>query len=311
MKKLYLLLPIIFFMVSAQAQQYHAFSLNQENRFVQNPAIVGTSGYFNINAAFRKQWFKIDDSPYSVYAGAEFAIQDKNIGLGSFIIQDATGPLSQTAWNVSFAYHLNLGQGYRTKTQNIGLDKSILSFGISASMVQYRLDGTELELDDETDDLFLNRRGTQIAPDIAFGVYYTSKFVYAGISVPQLLGWNLNVRENGREASIKKAQHIYALVGGRIPISNDQTWILEPSVWFRYTPKGPPQGEINVRAMKEDIAWLGVGYRTRSFMSFQGGFWINKKFSLGYSYDLPLGSIRPDLGQTHELFLGYRFQSSF
>lgn len=278
---------------------------------MHNPAIVGTSGYFNVGLAFRKQWMSIESSPYSVYAAAEFPISGKNIGLGSFIMQDATGPISQTTFNMAFAYHISLGKGYTSNTQDIGLEKGKLSFGLSASLVQYRLDGTDIELDDETDEQFLNKRGIRFAPDVSFGVYYTSKWVYAGISIPQIMGLNISMRENNREVNIKKAQHFYALVGGRIPVSSDQSWIIEPSGWFRYTMNGPPQGEINVRAMKDELVWLGVGYRTRSILSFQGGFWISKKFSLSYAYDLPLGDMRPDLGQTHEVFLGYRFLSSF
>ncbi len=310
MKKLY---PLLLLFVSSICfgQQYHNFSLNQENQFVFNPAVAGTDEYFDIGASFRKQWFNIDQAPYSVYMGAESPIKYQDIGLGGFIIQDATGPISQTAFNFSFAYHIDFGRGYKTQTQDIRLDKSLLSFGFGLNLVQYRLDGTKIELDDETDELFLNKRGARFNPDINFGIYYKSKWVYAGISVPQLLGLNINMSENGREVNIKKGQHLYAQVGVRIPITTDHTWFLEPSVWFKTSFQAPHQEDINIRVEKQDIAWLGVGYRTRQNLSFQGGFWINKAFNIGYAYDLPISNYRPDLGQTHEIYLGYRFIPNF
>ncbi|MBK8657483.1 MAG: type IX secretion system membrane protein PorP/SprF [Bacteroidetes bacterium] len=51
----------------AGAQQVEEFSLLRENAFSLNPALAGMNGWIHGTATFRKQFTKLDRSPFHCY----------------------------------------------------------------------------------------------------------------------------------------------------------------------------------------------------------------------------------------------------
>lgn len=313
MKKLTTLF-LLFISVSLSAQQLPDFSLYRENAFLYNPAVAGTDQASVITLSVRKQWTNINASPFTGVASFQTSIEDKNIGVGATIFTDFIGPTSFTGISGSFAYNLVLSEFRRGVSEY-----KVLSFGLSASIMQHRINGNKIRLDIPQDDAIFRNKGSQFFPDASFGIYYKSKTLFASASIPQLLNLNVTVEgQNGEESRFKKMQHYYAMFGGRIFLNekkasgpNDKLFYIEPAFNFHYVINAPPQAMISTRFVIQEVFFVGAGWRSLSAVMFEGGFTISKAFSVGYSYDMGAGNVRKDVGQVHELSMKFKFKQDF
>src|SRR5688572_14414842 len=104
MKKRLLIVACGFLMTfGVNAQQVESFSLVRENAFTLNPAIAGMNGYLHGVATFRKQFTRIDQSPYTAMLAMDGQIREKRLGIGAYLIHDVTGPTGKTAGTVAVA----------------------------------------------------------------------------------------------------------------------------------------------------------------------------------------------------------------
>lgn len=313
MKKL-ITLFLLFISVSVSAQQLPDFSLYRENAFLYNPAVAGTDQASVINLSVRKQWTNIKSSPFTAIASYHTSFEDKNIGVGAVIFNDFIGPTSFTGISGSFAYNLVLSEFRRGVSEY-----KVLSFGLSASLMQYRINGNQILLDIPQDDAIFRNKGSQFFPDASFGIFYKSKTLFASASIPQLLNLNVPIEgQNGEQSRFKKMQHYYAMFGGRIFLNkkkvtgpNDKAYYIEPAFNFHYVINAPPQAMISTRFAIQEVFFVGAGWRSMSTVMMEGGFTVAKQFSISYAYDLGAGDVRRDVGQVHEISLKFKFKQDF
>jgi type IX secretion system PorP/SprF family membrane protein len=290
----------LLFILATRAQQIEDFSLLRENSFILNPAVAGTEGWMHGVATFRKEFLQINQSPYTALLAFNGQIASKNIGLGGYLIDDVTGPTSKIGGNVAFAYNLPI----KKRHDNSDPDH-ILSFGASVSVVQYRLNGSQLQPDNPSDPQLTLLSATKLFPDASFGIYYRYKDnFFAGFSVPQIMGLNINYHSADGTAAIKTVQQLNFLVGGRIPFNRGKLSI-DPIADFRYEKGAPPQGDIGARFTVRNMVWVGINYRTLNYVVFEGGFNVKDVFKLSYAYDLNTASYTQEVGGTHELSLSF------
>lgn len=303
---------ILFFLILSSilhAQQTEQFSFVRETAFMENPAVAGTKGFLWGMAGFRKQFTAINSSPYTTYLGFHGQIEDKSIGLGGYLLHDVVGPTGRTGANFSFAYNLKLGKKnpFRFNEET----SHLISFGLSASLVQYRLAGNQLRPKDEGDPELFTSRSYKFFPDVSFGIWYKWKqHLYAGISVPQIMGLDVNYQGRDGEGSIRRIQHLYFIAGGRYGFADDK-FILDPVLAMRWVNGAPFQADAGIRMHIMKYAWIGMNYRTSNFLTFEGGVNIKDICYLGYAYDFFLDKYRKDIGSTHEVTLSYRFHKRF
>ncbi|MCB9256029.1 MAG: PorP/SprF family type IX secretion system membrane protein [Chitinophagales bacterium] len=310
--KRFLPLLLVFLFAKLNAQQLPDFSLFRENTFIYNPAVAGTDQASVINLSVRKQWTNINQSPFTAVATFHTSIENKNIGVGATIFNDFIGPTSFSGIGGSFAYNLVFSE-YRRGIS----EYKVLSFGLAASLVQYRINGSKIRLDQPTDQAIFNNRGSQFFPDASFGIFYKSKTLFASVAVPQLLQLNVPIAgQNDEKTKFKKMQHYYAMFGGKIFFKknsgpNDTPMYLEPAFNFHYVIGSMPQAILSARFAMQDVFFAGIGYRSLSTMIFEGGFTIKKAVSIFYSYDMGAGNVRQDVGQVHELGMKFKFKKDF
>lgn len=311
MKNIFTLLFIIF-SSTLFAQQLPDFSLFRENAFLINPAVAGTDQASVVGLSIRKQWTNINQSPTTVAAYFQTGIENKNIGLGATIFNDFIGPTNFTGLSGSFAYNLVLSD------EKPGISHyKVLSFGLSASIMQYRINGAKILLDQPQDNAIISGRSSQVYPDASFGIYYKSRTLFASASIPQLLQLNVPFTTDYDEKSrFKKMQHYYAMFGGRIFLGKNKEaaskqLFIEPAFNFHYIINSKPQAMLSTRFAMKDVFFVGLGYRTLSTVMMEGGFTIKKQFSVSYAYDMGAGNIRQDVGQVHELGLKFNFGKYF
>ena len=180
---------IILFIIIAgstglQAQQMPHYTQYMFNDFVINPAIAGVYDYFQIRTNHRFQWVGLMDPPMTNSIGFYGPHSSLPMGYGGYIYNDVTGPTSRTGVTGSYAYNLAVTGDIR------------LSMGLSASIMQYRIDGTQLNPADVSDPAILSLVSTSYMPDAGLGLYLYSDKFYVGLSVAQLLNNSIKIFDN-------------------------------------------------------------------------------------------------------------------
>jgi type IX secretion system PorP/SprF family membrane protein len=207
------------------------------------------------------------------------------------------GPIRTTGMQFTYAYHLEdrLGQ---------------LSFGLSASVFQLRIDRNKITT--EEDDHFLNASDlNSLVPDASFGIHYTTKDYYAGFSATNLFQSFLMF--GGRNSSDYRIERQYLLLGGYV-FEIDKEWSIVPGAQIKFNEHGVGQGDINVMAYYFDQFWGGLSYRTGGGGA-AGGTSIlfgarYKQYHFGYAFDYTLSSIRKYSYGSHELMVSITFGQS-
>lgn len=290
----------------ATAQQLSLFTQYRENATLINPAAMETDflnyGYnmsFGVN--YRKQWTGINGSPET--QGLRFSYLNKNRGgvsllAGAYVLNDHTGPTGYTG-------------AYARLGAVIGGDPeySGLSLAISGGYVGYSVRASEIRLREEG-DVIGTANQSQGHPDVGFGLYFykmdqNDGMFYAGLSVPQILGFDLTFQDEAGDFTIKRVRHFYAMTGYHFLFRNDG--ILELSAWGKYVQNAPFNADFNIRYQTPSAFYLGGGIATSGNAHVEAGVTLGDNIGLdniiriGYGLDYSFSSFGPSVGSTHEI----------
>ena len=274
------------------AQQLPQFTQYMFNDFVINPAIAGTQNYYQIRTNHRFQWVGMADPPMTNSIAFYGPNEKMDMGYGAYIYNDVTGPTSRTGLNGSYAYNIAVNNEMR------------LSMGISFTLLQYRVDGTQLNPKDVSDPAILNMVSTSYLPDAGLGAYLYAEEYYVGMSVSQLLNNKVKIFDNKDGLNRLKPQ--FNLIGGYRYYLN-QDWLVEPTLMFKGTAPKEVSFDITARIEWQKMVWGAVSYRFQDAVAIMIGYSYQKSFIFGYAYDIGINSIRKYNSGTHELMIGYRF----
>jgi len=289
MKKLTIVLITISISFTGYSQQLTYNSQYMLNQFLINPAAAGTKEYMPISTSFRQQWAGFNDAPRTQMLSVHSPIGE-NMGVGGILYNDVTGPLRNIGFEGSYSYHLKIN------------DASKLAMGLSISLTQHVLDGSNFILNNTNDQVLNGATQKSFNPDGSFGLYYYSEKGFLGISVPQLIENKLKFGDNIEELN-RQVRHYYLSGGYRFPMGDNLE--LEPSILLKYTIASPFQFDVNARLFYKENLWTGISYRhDESVVSMVG---IQRdEFMIGYAFDYTLSSIRNYSAGTHELYMEYQ-----
>ncbi len=316
MKRLFLLVVglIGLMPLASIAQQLPLFTQYRENTSALNPAAFShdyltMENNLSFGASYRRQWTGINSGPQTSILRGEYIFSDLgSFGLvaGGHLMNDQTGPTGFTGIYGRLAGIITDDDPYYGG----------LSVGLTVGVVQYRVNVSEIFLRDAGDILAMDDQ-SQIYPDVGVGVYYykliddgflDESHVYAGISVPQTFGLNLEFEDEGGGFSTKRIQHYYATAG--LYKYFDEGYI-QPSVWVKYVQNAPLNIDFNLRYQLAGNFWIGAGGSTSGAMHIEGGFLLGENMGfdntlrIGYGYDYSFTSFGPSAGSTHEINLSY------
>jgi type IX secretion system PorP/SprF family membrane protein len=303
-----------FFVTKMQAQQMPLFTQYREMHGILNPAAVPYGFLTNQNKTSigvlnRRQWLNMPNPPTTqILRGEHFAADRTGVALlaGGYLINDQTGPTGFTGLYGRIA-------GVITNDADVGG----VSFGLSLGGVQYRLKTTELKLRDDGDIRAMDDR-TTVYPDLSIGAFWYQKFpdlsddyVYAGVSVPQMMGLDLNVTDVDKTLHYQRVRHYYASAGWYHFF--DEGSFLEPSVWVKYVKNVPLNVDFNLRYQAANTFWVGAGSSLTGNIHAELGFILGKNigfdsnFRVGYGFDYSSQTYGSFVGTTHEVNLSYSF----
>ncbi len=273
-------------------QQMPHYTQYMFNDFVINPAIAGIYDYYQIRTNHRFQWVGLVDPPVTNSIAFYGPHARMDMGYGGYVYNDVTGPTSRTGITGSYAYHIGITRDIR------------LSMGISASIMQFRIDGTQLNPKDVSDERILQVVSTTYLPDAGIGLYLYADEFYVGLSAAQLLNNNLKIFDD-RNGLNRLKTHINLTGAYRWEVDPD--WILEPSVMIKGTAPKELSFDITARTEWKRTVWAAVSYRFHESVGILMGYSYQEMLFFGYAYDIGISDLRKYNTGTHEIMIGYRF----
>ncbi|HTL81102.1 MAG TPA: type IX secretion system membrane protein PorP/SprF [Bacteroidia bacterium] len=283
----------ILLSASSFAQQLPHYSQYVLNDYVLNPAIGGKNNYFVGMSANRYQWGGITDAPRTYVLSVHGPLKYDHMGVGGQLFTDIVGPTRRTGFYGSYAYHAPLN------------DKMKLSFGLSAGILQFMVDGQKINLHDAGDLVITNSLQSVIMPDFGAGFLLYSDHWWVGGSCLQIQQSKIKFFDYMSNTTSVLTRHFFGQLGYQQPIGDD--FIVEASALLKYVHPAPFQFDLGLRGIYKEKFWLGASYRSMDAIAMYAGFVMRENLILGYSYDYTLTNIGNYSTGTHELIIGIRF----
>ncbi len=324
-KHLVLVIFMTIVYANINAQQMPVYSQYMMNGFLLNPAVAGHEGYTAINLTAREQYAGIQGAPatYAVsfqtrllknsYIARSASIKRRRrvmsrsgrVGYGIYAYSDMSGAFNRTGLQGTYSYH-------------IPFDRSQLSFGLSVTGYQFRIMDDRIVLLETDDPKLANVEKSALIPDANFGVYYTDKNLYAGISAMQLFQTPLKIGADKEGPGFKMIRHYFITAGYRFEVDRDI--LLEPSFLFKTTEKFISQIDVNLKGYFKENYWAGLSFRSGGSYSiieesFNGkgssaiimaGFKVDKYY-FGYAFDYTFNAIGVRSYGSHEFMGAVKF----
>ncbi len=287
-KRTLLVLLIVGFSAQlATAQQDPQYTQYIYNMNVINPAYAGNKEALSLTALYRNQWSGFDGAPETATFSGHSPV-GKNVGLGLSVISDELGPVNETNAYADFSYTLQLG----TKTK--------LALGLKAGATFLDIGLTDLDLQDEGDQLFSENVNTT-KPNFGAGLFlYTDNFFF-GLSVPNFLT-TTHLDENALDFGSEE-RHYFATAGYVFQINDN--FKLKPSALVKSEFNSPVSFDVNLNALFFDKFEIGGSYRLDDSFSGLVGFQATPVLRIGYAYDAVTSEIRVVAPSSHEVILTY------
>lgn len=285
-----------------------------DNYYLIHPSMAGAANCSKVRLTARQQWFGHDDAPKLLTLSLNGRIGDSPSAIGGILYTDKNGYHSQTGAYATYAHHLMFS---RSET-----DLNMLSFGLSAGFIQYKLDETSFLFDGPDpiiDGIVQNETNFNI--DLGFSYHFLDFYAHATVK---------NVLKNAginKDVNITSNLRRYLVSTGYVFNKYGSEWSYEPSVMFQYRDETREASiDLNAKVYKQvefGKIWGGLSYRN----SFDGAEYtqsgtINSQrlqqitpilgvnyneFMFAYNYTYQSNSVVFTNGGFHQLTLGYNF----
>ncbi len=303
MRKLFITILLLTGFLELKSQEISVFQYYLLNPYLMNPALAGFSQQTEIKATLSQQWIGIPDAPATQTISAH-SYAGKGIGIGGYFYNDKNGLNKETGFNLTGAYHINLGE----EQELLKIRK--LSFGIGASAFQHTLNLAAFT-DHDYDPAVDGAEKSAFAIDFNAGAYFRYDGLSAGISAAGLGFKKLSIYNDATEPVFPA--NFYINVGYLFQTSD--YIMLEPSVVYKFTNNQQSQLDANLKAIfyqsNDQQYWLSMSVRktldtgNAQFLDLIGLAGVNYKgFMFAYAYDFGMSELNSSHSGSHQLMLG-------
>ncbi len=306
------ILPVILLLTSvpANGQQLPLYSQYMLSGFLVNPAMAGSDGYTSFNLTAREQWLGFTDAPQT----RSFSVQSRllrksyviksrkvsrkrlipsrkgRVGLGGYFYYDRNGLVERTGIQMTYAYH-------------IFFKDNQLSFGLSGTGFQFKVNEDEIVLHDSGDPLInAGLKNVLYIPDANFGVFLMGNQYHVGVSVNQLFQSYLKLG-NRSMSEYRMHRHYFATGGYEFFIGREYS--LEPSFLIKATEHKVIQADASFKVFFRDDYWVGTSVRTDGTLIAFAGVRFNQLY-FGYAFDYTLSNLRRYSYGSHEVMIALK-----
>ncbi|REE07943.1 PorP/SprF family type IX secretion system membrane protein [Winogradskyella pacifica] len=289
-----------------------------DNYYLIHPSMAGVANCAKVRLTARQQWFGVDDAPSLQTLSMNGRIGDSPVAIGGVLFNDSNGYHSTVGGYATFAYHLMFSRNE--------IDLNMLSFGLSAGFLQYKLDETSWLAPGEFDAAVagIEQSATNFNIDVGFSYHFVD--FYTHFTAKNILDNDgVNYNQNG-EFEFKNLR-TYLLSSGYTFSQYGSEWSYEPSIMYMYRDATAESSiDINAKVYKEmdfGKVWGGLSYR-RSLdgAEFQDGSGVSTQksqyitpflgvdynnFVFAYTYSYQANTVNFNTGGFHQLTLGFNF----
>ena len=285
-----------------------------DNYYLIHPSMAGVANCNKARLTVRQQWMGQENAPSLQTFSMNGRVGDSQSAIGAIVYNDQNGYHSQTGAYLTYAHQLMFSRNT--------IDLNMLSFGLSAGMIQYKLDETAFI---EFDPIIAGIEQSATEFNVDFGFSYHFINFYAHATIKNLLK-NEGVNINAQGVAFNNLTN-YLFSTGNVFSKFGSDWSYEPSILFSY--KGATKEsfmDLNFKAYRKfdfGSLYAGISYR-RSFdgAEFTNGNSISSQklqyftplvgveynnFVFAYTYSYQSNSIVLDNGGYHQLTLGLNF----
>lgn len=316
LKKAYIILFGIVFQLSNAQDGIPLYSdYFADNLYLLHPSMAGAANSGQLRLTARQQWFDQNNAPNLQTIAANVRLGERS-GVGAIAFNDKNGFHSQVGAYFTYAHHLNFSRS--------DIDLNQLSFGLSAGVVQSKLDETSFDLSD-FDPVIAGIIQSSSYFNIDVGMSYNFMDVSLHFTVKNLIFQNRNIYTEEFESNNQRRFLLAGAYtfGGRYY----SEWTYEPSFlmqFFERTNEAAFDVNFKVyRKMDFGRLWGGLSYR-RSFdgAEFQSGVSTSSQklqllspvvginynqFMFAYTYSQVIGEVRFSNAGYHQITLGLNF----
>lgn len=282
---------------SANAQQSGQFGQFQYNMLEINPAYAGYRETFNITLINRNQWVGFDGAPVTQTLTFNKPVGKSAFAYGGSITNDRIGPSNS----------LNLTGDIAVRNRFRDKQKSVLSFGVKASLNYYRTDLEGVRLITEDDPSFFRNNEGIMLPNLSFGAMLSGKTYFLGASLIKLIDNPLFNESELLEYAEGREQSTAYLTAGKIWKLNRQVSIY-PAVLFKAQRNAPISGGAFLNFLLMSDFKIGGYYNYKEVAGALVQWQINRKFRIGYTFELPISDLFGTNLGSHELMINYSFR---
>ena len=285
-----------------------------DNYYLIHPSMAGVANCSKVRLTSRQQWFGHEDAPRLTTLSINGRIGESSSGVGGIVYTDRNGFHSQTGAYATYAHHLMFSRSE--------VDLNMLSFGLSAGFIQYKLDETSF-LFDGPDRLIsgIVQNATNFNIDFGFSYHYLDFYAHGAVKNA------LNNEGINKEPNVTSNLRRYLFTVGGNFSKLGSAWSYEPSAMLQYRDATKEASiDINAKVYRQmdfGTLWAGVSYRN----SFDGAEYIDnntinsqrlqqitplvgvnyKNFMFAYTYTHQANSVVFTNGGFHQITLGYNF----
>jgi len=287
---------MLFVFQHVHAQTEPMYSQYMYNMLGVNPAYAGNREALSLNFFQRNQWLGIKGAPKTTSVSIDQSIKDGKIGWGMQVYDDRLGVEAATGFNGMLSTRIQVSK------------KGILSGGLSFGMMNYRINLSDVNNRNNTNDpsFISSQNPSSWKPSLGMGVYYNTDRFYASVSTPSILKSRLASYQDF-VSSIDKTNgfHLFANTGYVFDINDELK--LKPSTMVKMVSGAPVEADINLNVWIKDILGLGGSYRTGDAFVGMAELQATSNLRIGYAYDVPFNPLKYFTRGSNELMLRYEF----
>ncbi len=291
-KRLLIIVVTAFVAVANVWGQYDAsFSHYWDMEPYFNPGSVGKESKLSIVGAYAMDFVGFENNPKTMYVGADmpFYFLKSYHGVGASVVNDQIGLFTHQRFAIQYAFKHKLFGG-------------VISAGVQIGLLNEGFNGSDLDLDDSSDPAFSSSDINGNSFDLGFGLYYTHKRWYVGLSAQHLTAPLVHLGTTN-ELQIDRT---YYLTGGYNIKLRNPFLTIHPSVLVR-SDGVAYRADVSGRLLythEKKMMYLGLSYSpTNSVTILLGGSFHG--INVGYSYEMYTSAISVGNG-SHELFVQYQ-----
>ena len=289
MKKVFLYILLLCYPLFTEAQLHTLSDQYVFNGLAINPAYSGSEDALSATLMYRSQWVGFKGAPKTLTAAIHSPLGNEHVALGLLVLNDQIGVNSETSIMGNYAYLIEMGEGK-------------LSFGVGVGVTLLDVDWNKLEATD-FNDLELLESSEQLAnPNFSAGIYYHSKKLFYGISIPFFLSYAYSSSTKKIDLKNDISQYNYHLIGG-YTFDVNPTLKIQPSALIKYHADNAFQVDVSSMFIMYDKIWMGLTYRSNDAVASIFQLAITNQVRVAYSYDFDISKTGSYHRSSHEVML--------